>query len=224
MQQRERLHRARRGAKRTVQRQRRPDRRTECVDAADAVDERANPTGVGPAQPLGVQQQPDGEHGVAVDVVEEDRESARIESDEQRVAHLLARRQRDVSQHAVVVVERIATVFVVEGRTADGAVERDRTGREFVERPRAPLLEDEVQDRVRGRRWCAHGTRTIAKPAADGKHPGTPSGIPERAGNGSGAAVVPARNGLPSPRPPATSPHAVRRRRIVLPCSPPVLQ
>jgi hypothetical protein len=95
------------------------------IDAANAVDQGHEAGPLGPAHPRRMHQKPDRQDGVAVDVIDEDREALRLKPDQKSVADLLARRERDVSPDAVVVVERIAPTDGVERRAADRSIERD---------------------------------------------------------------------------------------------------
>ncbi len=114
------------------------------VGQADALHELLDPRLV---HPLGVGEEPHGQHGVGVDIVDNDGGLlVHHEAELQRRRHLLAGRQRDEAGAAGVMIERELAVGRVDLRALHGPVERDRVGVEGVEV--ANLAEHEVDDHV----------------------------------------------------------------------------
>ncbi len=100
------------------------------VDRAHRLDEHPH---AGLCDPRRIPQEPHRERGVAVDVVDEYRVPLGVESEEQRVHHLLARRPRHETQAVVVVVERETLALHVDVRPLTVPVEREALSGEGLE-------------------------------------------------------------------------------------------
>lgn len=98
------------------------DRRAVGVHEPDAVDEVLH---LLLAHPLGVEDQPQGDHRVGVEIVDDDLQPPAIPSELDRLRHLLAGGEREGPDAPRVVVEAVAAALVVDRGPLHGAVEID---------------------------------------------------------------------------------------------------